>query len=157
MTSQGAIIPATIRWAQQRVCHCRARRAAKRSVFDEPNLGTRSGAGRRRVGVMRTLANDGMTMIVGRIEMEFAKDVADAAVIDAVSSSSGSGQAVLNQPQQRCTQILAASAASALSVKYFGVEGRGRLEHDYGKVVKTGFSERECFKQPNESGMTIRR
>jgi ABC-type sugar transport system ATPase subunit len=99
----------------------------KAILFDEPTSALDPELVGDVLGVMRKLADDGMTMLVVTHEMAFAKDVADRVLfIDGgVIVEQGPAKAVLNQPQHARTQDFLRRAASALSFKYFWRRGCG--------------------------------
>ena len=75
-------------------------------LFDEPTSALDPELVGDVLGVMRKLADDGMTMVVVTHEMAFAKDVADRVLfIDGgVIVEQGPAKSVLNQPQHARTQ-----------------------------------------------------
>jgi polar amino acid transport system ATP-binding protein len=92
---------------QQRVAIARALAMQPKAIlFDEPTSALDPELVGDVLGVMRKLADDGMTMLVVTHEMAFAKDVADRVLfIDGgVIVEQGSAKAVLNQPQHPRTQ-----------------------------------------------------
>jgi polar amino acid transport system ATP-binding protein len=92
---------------QQRVAIARALAMQPKAIlFDEPTSALDPELVGDVLGVMRTLADDGMTMLVVTHEMAFAKDVADRVLfIDGgVIVEQGPAKAVLNQPQHPRTQ-----------------------------------------------------
>jgi polar amino acid transport system ATP-binding protein len=92
---------------QQRVAIARALAMQPKAIlFDEPTSALDPELVGDVLGVMRKLADDGMTMLVVTHEMAFAKDVADRVLfIDGgVIVEQGPAKAVLNQPQHPRTQ-----------------------------------------------------
>ena len=92
---------------QQRVAIARALAMQPKAIlFDEPTSALDPELVGDVLGVMRKLAEDGMTMLVVTHEMAFAKDVADRVLfIDGgVIVEQGPAKAVLNQPQHPRTQ-----------------------------------------------------
>jgi polar amino acid transport system ATP-binding protein len=92
---------------QQRVAIARALAMQPKAIlFDEPTSALDPELVGDVLGVMRNLADDGMTMLVVTHEMAFAKDVADRVLfIDGgVIVEQGPAKAVLNQPQHPRTQ-----------------------------------------------------
>ena len=92
---------------QQRVAIARALTMnPKVMLFDEPTSALDPELVGDVLGVMRKLADDGMTMVVVTHEMAFAKDVADRVLfIDGgVIVEQGPAKSVLNQPQHARTQ-----------------------------------------------------
>jgi polar amino acid transport system ATP-binding protein len=92
---------------QQRVAIARALAMQPKAIlFDEPTSALDPELVGDVLGVMRKLADDGMTMIVVTHEMAFAKDVADRVLfIDGgVIVEQGPSKTVLNQPQHPRTQ-----------------------------------------------------
>ena len=92
---------------QQRVAIARAlAMQPKLMLFDEPTSALDPELVGDVLGVMRKLADDGMTMVVVTHEMGFARDVADRVLfIDGgVIVEQGPAKAVLNQPQHPRTQ-----------------------------------------------------
>jgi polar amino acid transport system ATP-binding protein len=92
---------------QQRVAIARALAMQPKAIlFDEPTSALDPELVGDVLGVMRKLADDGMTMVVVTHEMAFAKDVADRVLfIDGgVIVEQGSAKSVLNQPQHARTQ-----------------------------------------------------
>ena len=87
---------------QQRVAIARALAMQPKAIlFDEPTSALDPELVGDVLGVMRKLADDGMTMVVVTHEMGFAKDVADRVLfIDGgVIVEQGPAKTVLNQPQ----------------------------------------------------------
>jgi polar amino acid transport system ATP-binding protein len=78
----------------------------KAILFDEPTSALDPELVGDVLGVMRKLADDGMTMVVVTHEMGFAREVADRVLfIDGgVIVEQGTAKAVLNQPQHARTQ-----------------------------------------------------
>ena len=78
----------------------------KAILFDEPTSALDPELVGDVLGVMRKLADDGMTMVVVTHEMAFAKDVADRVLfIDGgVIVEQGPAKSVLNRPQHARTQ-----------------------------------------------------
>ncbi|WP_315837563.1 amino acid ABC transporter ATP-binding protein [Bradyrhizobium prioriisuperbiae] len=92
---------------QQRVAIARALAMQPKAIlFDEPTSALDPELVGEVLGVMRKLADDGMTMVVVTHEMGFAKDVADRVLfIDGgIIVEQGPATAVLNQPQHARTQ-----------------------------------------------------
>jgi polar amino acid transport system ATP-binding protein len=92
---------------QQRVAIARALAMQPKAIlFDEPTSALDPELVGDVLGVMRKLADDGMTMVVVTHEMGFARDVADRVLfIDGgVIVEQGPAKAVLNQPQHLRTQ-----------------------------------------------------
>src|SRR5437764_2497714 len=92
---------------QQRVAIARALAMQPKAIlFDEPTSALDPELVGDVLGVMRKLADDGMTMVVVTHEMAFAKDVADRVLfIDGgVIVEQGPAKSVLNQPQHARTQ-----------------------------------------------------
>ncbi|HZC97159.1 MAG TPA: amino acid ABC transporter ATP-binding protein [Bradyrhizobium sp.] len=92
---------------QQRVAIARALAMQPKAIlFDEPTSALDPELVGDVLGVMRKLADDGMTMVVVTHEMAFAKDVADRVLfIDGgVIVEQGPSKTVLNQPQHPRTQ-----------------------------------------------------
>jgi len=78
----------------------------KAILFDEPTSALDPELVGEVLGVMRKLADDGMTMVVVTHEMGFARDVADRVLfIDGgVIAEQGAAKAVLDQPRHARTQ-----------------------------------------------------
>ena len=92
---------------QQRVAIARALAMKPKAIlFDEPTSALDPELVGDVLGVMRKLADDGMTMVVVTHEMGFARDVADRVLfIDGgVIVEQGPAKSVLNQPQHARTQ-----------------------------------------------------
>jgi polar amino acid transport system ATP-binding protein len=92
---------------QQRVAIARALAMQPKAIlFDEPTSALDPELVGEVLGVMRKLADDGMTMVVVTHEMAFAKDVADRVLfIDGgVIVEQGAAKTVLNQPLHARTQ-----------------------------------------------------
>ena len=92
---------------QQRVAIARALAMQPKAIlFDEPTSALDPELVGDVLGVMRKLADDGMTMVVVTHEMAFAKDVADRVLfIDGgVIVEQGPAKSVLNRPQHARTQ-----------------------------------------------------
>jgi polar amino acid transport system ATP-binding protein len=92
---------------QQRVAIARALAMQPRAIlFDEPTSALDPELVGEVLGVMRKLADDGMTMVVVTHEMGFAREVADRVLfIDGgVIVEQGVATSVLNQPQHARTQ-----------------------------------------------------
>ncbi|SHH19340.1 amino acid ABC transporter ATP-binding protein [Bradyrhizobium erythrophlei] len=92
---------------QQRVAIARALAMTPKAIlFDEPTSALDPELVGDVLGVMRALADDGMTMVVVTHEMAFARDVADRVLfIDGgVIVEQGAAKSVLNQPQHPRTQ-----------------------------------------------------
>jgi polar amino acid transport system ATP-binding protein len=92
---------------QQRVAIARALAMQPKAIlFDEPTSALDPELVGDVLGVMRNLADDGMTMVVVTHEMGFAREVADRVLfIDGgVIVEQGAAKAVLNQPQHARTQ-----------------------------------------------------
>jgi len=93
--------------AQQRVAIARALAMQPKAIlFEEPTSALDPELVGDVLGVMRKLADDGMTMVVVTHEMGFARDVADRVLfIDGgVIVEQGTAKSVLNQPQHVRTQ-----------------------------------------------------
>ncbi|WKA29995.1 amino acid ABC transporter ATP-binding protein [Bradyrhizobium roseum] len=92
---------------QQRVAIARALAMQPKAIlFDEPTSALDPELVGDVLGVMRKLADDGMTMVVVTHEMGFARDVADRVLfIDGgVIVEQGPAKSLLNQPQHPRTQ-----------------------------------------------------
>jgi polar amino acid transport system ATP-binding protein len=92
---------------QQRVAIARALAMQPKAIlFDEPTSALDPELVGEVLGVMRKLADDGMTMVVVTHEMGFAADVADRVLfIDGgIIVEQGAAKSVLNQPQHARTQ-----------------------------------------------------
>ena len=92
---------------QQRVAIARALAMQPKAIlFDEPTSALDPELVGEVLGVMRKLADDGMTMVVVTHEMGFAGEVADRVLfIDGgVIVEQGAAKSVLNQPQHARTQ-----------------------------------------------------
>ncbi|QQO35828.1 amino acid ABC transporter ATP-binding protein [Bradyrhizobium diazoefficiens] len=92
---------------QQRVAIARALAMQPKAIlFDEPTSALDPELVGDVLGVMRKLADDGMTMVVVTHEMGFARDVADRVLfIDGgVIVEQGPAKTLLNQPQHPRTQ-----------------------------------------------------
>jgi polar amino acid transport system ATP-binding protein len=92
---------------QQRVAIARALAMQPKAIlFDEPTSALDPELVGDVLGVMRKLADDGMTMVVVTHEMGFARDVADRVLfIDGgVIVEQGVAKSVLDQPQRARTQ-----------------------------------------------------
>jgi len=92
---------------QQRVAIARALAMQPKAIlFDEPTSALDPELVGEVLGVMRKLADDGMTMVVVTHEMAFARDVADRVLfIDGgVIVEQGTAKSVLDQPQHGRTQ-----------------------------------------------------
>ena len=92
---------------QQRVAIARALAMEPQAIlFDEPTSALDPELVGEVLSVMRTLADDGMTMVVVTHEIAFARDVADRVLfIDGgVIVEQGPARTVLDQPQQPRTQ-----------------------------------------------------
>jgi polar amino acid transport system ATP-binding protein len=92
---------------QQRVAIARALAMQPKAIlFDEPTSALDPELVGDVLGVMRKLADDGMTMVVVTHEMGFAREVADRVLfIDGgVIVEQGAAKAVLNEPQHARTQ-----------------------------------------------------
>jgi len=92
---------------QQRVAIARALAMQPKAIlFDEPTSALDPELVGDVLGVMRKLADDGMTMVVVTHEMGFARDVADRVLfIDGgVIVEQGAAKLVLDQPQHARTQ-----------------------------------------------------
>jgi polar amino acid transport system ATP-binding protein len=78
----------------------------KLMLFDEPTSALDPELVGEVLDVMRTLAADGMTMVVVTHETGFAKEVGDTVVFmdDGVVVESGDPAAVLDNPQHKRTQ-----------------------------------------------------
>jgi polar amino acid transport system ATP-binding protein len=93
---------------QQRVAIARAlAMQPKLMLFDEPTSALDPELVGEVLDVMRTLAEEGMTMIVVTHEMGFAREVGDALVFmdGGVVVESGTPREVISQPQQERTQL----------------------------------------------------
>ncbi|NMM38331.1 MAG: amino acid ABC transporter ATP-binding protein [Glaciimonas sp.] len=92
---------------QQRVAIARALAMKPRAIlFDEPTSALDPELVGEVLAVMRTLANDGMTMIVVTHEMGFARDVADRVCFlhSGIIIEEGPAKQVLGAPQHARTQ-----------------------------------------------------
>ena len=92
---------------QQRVAIARALAMQPKAIlFDEPTSALDPELVGDVLGVMRKLADDGMTMVVVTHEMAFAKDVADRVLFIAggIIVEQGPAKSVLNHPQHPRTQ-----------------------------------------------------
>ena len=92
---------------QQRVAIARALAMQPKAIlFDEPTSALDPELVGEVLGVMRKLADDGMTMVVVTHEMGFAAEVADRVLfIDGgVIAEQGAAKSVLNQPRHARTQ-----------------------------------------------------
>lgn len=92
---------------QQRIAIARALAMQPKAIlFDEPTSALDPELVGDVLGVMRRLADDGMTMVVVTHEIGFAREVADRVLfIDGgVIVEQGAAKAVLNQPQHPRTQ-----------------------------------------------------
>jgi polar amino acid transport system ATP-binding protein len=92
---------------QQRVAIARALAMQPKAIlFDEPTSALDPELVGDVLGVMRKLADDGMTMVVVTHEMAFAKDVADRVLFldGGVIVEQGPAKSVLNHPQHPRTQ-----------------------------------------------------
>jgi len=92
---------------QQRVAIARALAMAPKAIlFDEPTSALDPELVGDVLGVMRKLAEDGMTMVVVTHEMGFAREVADRVLFfdGGVVVEQGAARDVLNQPQHPRTQ-----------------------------------------------------
>ena len=92
---------------QQRVAIARALAMQPKAIlFDEPTSALDPELVGDVLGVMRKLADDGMTMVVVTHEMGFARDVADRVLfIDGgIIVEQGAAKSVLDQPQHARTQ-----------------------------------------------------
>lgn len=92
---------------QQRVAIARALAMQPKAIlFDEPTSALDPELVGEVLGVMRKLADDGMTMVVVTHEMGFARDVADRVLfIDGgVIVEQGAAKSVLDKPQHARTQ-----------------------------------------------------
>ena len=92
---------------QQRVAIARALAMQPKAIlFDEPTSALDPELVGEVLGVMRKLADDGMTMVVVTHEMGFARDVADRVLfIDGgIIVEQGAAKSVLNAPQHARTQ-----------------------------------------------------
>jgi polar amino acid transport system ATP-binding protein len=92
---------------QQRVAIARALAMQPKAIlFDEPTSALDPELVGEVLGVMRKLADDGMTMVVVTHEMGFARDVADRVLfIDGgVIVEQGAAKSVLDKPQQARTK-----------------------------------------------------
>jgi polar amino acid transport system ATP-binding protein len=92
---------------QQRVAIARALALnPKVMLFDEPTSALDPELGMEVLGVMRQLAQDGMTMVVVTHEMHFARDVSDRVIVmaDGAILEQGVPGAVLKAPQHERTR-----------------------------------------------------
>src|SRR6188474_535759 len=92
---------------QQRVAIARALAMAPKAIlFDEPTSSLDPELVGEVLGVMRALAEDGMTMIVVTHEMTFAREVADRVLFldQGVIAEQGSARQVLTEPRNPRTQ-----------------------------------------------------
>jgi polar amino acid transport system ATP-binding protein len=108
LAEKAAAYPAQLSGGQQqRVAIARALAMQPKAIlFDEPTSALDPELVGDVLGVMRGLADDGMTMVVVTHEMGFARDVADRVLfIDGgVIVEQGAAKSVLNRPQQARTQ-----------------------------------------------------
>jgi len=108
LAEKAAAYPAELSGGQQqRVAIARALAMQPKAIlFDEPTSALDPELVGDVLGVMRGLADDGMTMVVVTHEMAFARDVADRVLfIDGgVIVEQGAAKSVLNQPQHPRTQ-----------------------------------------------------
>jgi polar amino acid transport system ATP-binding protein len=108
LAEKAAAYPAELSGGQQqRVAIARALAMQPKAIlFDEPTSALDPELVGDVLGVMRALADDGMTMVVVTHEMAFARDVADRVLfIDGgVIVEQGAARSVLNQPQHPRTQ-----------------------------------------------------
>jgi polar amino acid transport system ATP-binding protein len=108
LAEKAAAYPAELSGGQQqRVAIARALAMQPKAIlFDEPTSALDPELVGDVLGVMRALADDGMTMVVVTHEMAFARDVADRVLfIDGgVIVEQGAAKSVLNQPQHPRTQ-----------------------------------------------------
>jgi polar amino acid transport system ATP-binding protein len=108
LAEKAAAYPAQLSGGQQqRVAIARALAMQPKAIlFDEPTSALDPELVGDVLGVMRGLADDGMTMVVVTHEMGFARDVADRVLfIDGgVIVEQGAAKSVLNQPQHARTQ-----------------------------------------------------
>lgn len=97
---------------QQRIAIARALALRPRvMLFDEPTSALDPELGLEVLAVMKSLAADGMTMVVVTHEMQFARDVSDHLVVMAEGSilEEGKPEAIFTDPQQpRTRQFLRA-------------------------------------------------
>jgi polar amino acid transport system ATP-binding protein len=92
---------------QQRVAIARALAMQPKAIlFDEPTSALDPELVGEVLAVMRTLADDGMTMLVVTHEMGFAREVADRVIFidDGVVVEEGSARSVLSNPEHPRTQ-----------------------------------------------------
>ncbi len=75
-------------------------------LFDEPTSALDPEVGAEVLGVMRELADDGMTMMIVTHEMAFARDVSDRVVImvDGAIHEQGLPEDVMENPSEIRTQ-----------------------------------------------------
>jgi polar amino acid transport system ATP-binding protein len=108
LAEKAAAYPAQLSGGQQqRVAIARALAMQPKAIlFDEPTSALDPELVGDVLGVMRGLADDGMTMVVVTHEMGFARDVADRVLfIDGgVIVEQGAAKSVLNQPQHARTK-----------------------------------------------------
>ena len=108
LAEKAAAYPAQLSGGQQqRVAIARALAMQPKAIlFDEPTSALDPELVGDVLGVMRRLADDGMTMVVVTHEMGFAGDVADRVLFidDGVIVEQGAAKSVLNQPQHARTQ-----------------------------------------------------
>jgi polar amino acid transport system ATP-binding protein len=108
LVDKAAAYPAELSGGQQqRVAIARALAMQPRAIlFDEPTSALDPELVGDVLGVMRKLADDGMTMVVVTHEMGFAREVADRVLfIDGgVIVEQGTAKSLLNQPQHARTQ-----------------------------------------------------
>jgi polar amino acid transport system ATP-binding protein len=108
LAEKAAAYPAELSGGQQqRVAIARALAMQPKAIlFDEPTSALDPELVGDVLGVMRGLADDGMTMVVVTHEMAFARDVADRVLfIDGgVIVEQGAAESLLNQPQHPRTQ-----------------------------------------------------
>ena len=92
---------------QQRVAIARSLAMRPRlMLFDEPTSALDPELVGEVLGVMRDLANDGMTMVVVTHEMAFAREAADTVIFmdEGRIVESGSAVSVINDPQEKRTK-----------------------------------------------------
>jgi polar amino acid transport system ATP-binding protein len=108
LAEKAAAYPAQLSGGQQqRVAIARALAMQPKAIlFDEPTSALDPELVGDVLGVMRRLADDGMTMVVVTHEMGFAGDVADRVLFldGGVIVEQGAAKSVLNQPQHARTQ-----------------------------------------------------
>ena len=100
---------------QQRVAICRALALnPKIMLFDEPTSALDPEITNEVLKVIKSLADDGMTMIIVTHEMYFAKNISDRIIFmdDGVIAETGTPQQIFENPQNERTREFIASFAS---------------------------------------------